>query len=131
VRDGYELGGGRSGPGEQAGAAGLASRPTQAQCGATTDADGDKLVTFREVCFYGTDPNNANTDGDACRDGREVASINGNTAVDVIDLQQIASEAGAYTLPGSPVKVNFDITKDGNINVVDLQQSAAQNGSCP
>jgi len=106
------------------------SRPTNAQCGVSTDVDGDRLVAFREVCFYNTDPNNVNTDGDACNDGREVASINGDTAVNVIDQQQIASEVGVYTLPGSPVKVNFDITKDGNINIGDLQLVAALFGPC-
>jgi hypothetical protein len=114
-----------------AGEAGLASRPSQAQCGATTDADGDKVLAFREVCFYNTDPSNANTDGDACNDGREVASINANNAVDVIDLQQIASEAGTYMLPGSVVKVDFDITKNGTIDVIDLQQAAGLAGACP
>jgi hypothetical protein len=48
----------------------VASRPTNAQCGSNTDADGDKLLAFREVCFYNTDPNVLNTDGDACNDGR-------------------------------------------------------------
>ncbi len=114
-----------------AGAAGLASKPTNAQCGANTDVDGDKLLAFREVCFYNTDPATANTDGDACNDGREVASINADNQVNVIDLQQIASGIGVYAFPGSAVKVNFDITRDGSINVIDLQQAAAQLGSCP
>ncbi len=114
-----------------AGAAGLASRPTNAQCGPSTDADGDRLVTFREVCFYNTDPASTNSDGDACNDGREVGSINGDIFVNVVDLQQIATEMGVYALPGSVVKVNFDITRDGNINVPDLQQAAAQMGLCP
>jgi hypothetical protein len=45
--------------------------------------------------------------------------------VNVIDLQQIAAEAGAYAPPGTPVKNNFDITKNGAIDVIDLQQVAA------
>ncbi len=106
------------------------SRPTQAQCGATTDADGDKLLEFREVCFYGTDPAVANTDGDVCGDGREVASIDGDTNVNVLDLQQIATAQGTYVRPGTPVQVNFDITRDGQINVADLQQSAVSMGNC-
>lgn len=114
-----------------AGFAGFSSRPTNAQCGPSTDADGDKLVAFREICFYGTDPVSVNTDGDACNDGREVASINANTQVNVVDLQQIASEFGVYSVPPTVVEVNYDITRDGNINVTDLQQTAAQFGSCP
>jgi hypothetical protein len=110
---------------------GTANEPTQAQCGATTDADNDKILAFREVCYYGTDPNNANSDGDTRNDGCEAASINGDLSVNVIDLQQIASEVGAYPPPGTPVKNNFDITKNGAIDVIDLQQVAAADGVCP
>lgn len=106
------------------------SRPSSAQCGAATDIDGDRLVEFREICLYGTDPANANTDGDGCSDGKEVASVNANSAVDVIDLFLVASEVGQYTRPGSPLQVTFDITRDGVINVIDLQQTAAQIGAC-
>jgi hypothetical protein len=109
----------------------LASKPTNAQCGASVDADGDGILAFREFCFYNTDPNAVNTDGDACNDGREMASVNASNAVDVIDLQQVASEAGPYALPGSPVKVDFDVTKNGVIDVIDLQQVAARAGPCP
>jgi syndecan 4 len=109
----------------------VTSKPTLAACGVTTDADGDGLSTQREFCFYNTDPTNANTDGDACRDGREVASINTNNSVDVLDLAAIAAEAGSYTLPGSPVKADFDATKNGSIDVLDLAFVAARAGSCP
>lgn len=108
----------------------VASKPTMAQCGATTDADGDGLLTFREVCFYGTNPAAANSDGDARADGCEVASINASDVVNIVDLQQIASETGAYALPGTPVKVDFDITRNGAIDVIDLQQAAARIAVC-
>jgi hypothetical protein len=107
------------------------SKPTNAQCGASADPDGDGVLTFREICFYNTDPNNPNTDGDACNDGREIASINANNSVDVIDLGAIAAQAGPYTLPGSPVKVDFDSNKNGVIDVLDLQFVAARAGNCP
>ncbi len=116
----------------------VTSKPTQVQCNTVagspvnTDADADGVLAFREACFYNTDPNNANTDGDACNDGREVGSINANSAVDVIDLQQVASEAsGSYSLPGSNVKVAYDMTKNASIDVLDLQFVAARVGSCP
>jgi hypothetical protein len=105
--------------------------PTNAQCGPSTDADGDGILGYREVCFYNTDPLNSNTDGDACSDGKEVASVNGNQSVDVIDLQQVASEAGSYSFPGSFVKVDFDVTKNGSIDVIDLAFVAAHAGPCP
>lgn len=107
------------------------SRPLDSQCGPNTDADGDGLLAFREVCFYDTDPLVANSDGDSCNDGREVASVNAANGVDVIDLQQVASEFGPYAPPGSPVKVNYDITRNLSIDVIDLQRVAALIGSCP
>ncbi len=118
----------------------MASKPTNAQCNTlagnpvSTDADADGLLAFREVCFYNTDPANGNTDGDACRDGREVASVNANNSVDVIDLLAIAQEAGPYAPPGSPVKVDFDATKNGSIDVLDLAfvaSLAGGGGACP
>jgi hypothetical protein len=109
----------------------LMSKPLEASCAAAGDTDGDGVTDRREICYYNTDPNNVNTDGDTCNDGREVASINGDTQVNVLDLQQVASESGPYTLPGSPVEVNFDVTKNGTIDVLDLQQVAARGGACP
>jgi hypothetical protein len=106
------------------------SAPTSAACGSSADADGDGVLNFREFCYYGTDPLSANTDFDTCGDRREIASINGDQRVDVIDLQQIASEQGAYVTPGSAVKVNFDITKNGTIDFIDLQLTAAAAGNC-
>jgi hypothetical protein len=106
-------------------------RPALASCGAAGDADGDGILTQREFCFFGTDPTLTNSDGDVCSDGREVASINGDTVVNVIDLGQIAGEAGVYVLPGSTVKRNYDMTKDGAINVIDLSFAAGRSGACP
>jgi hypothetical protein len=108
-----------------------AEHPTNAQCGPSTDADGDGILAFRELCFYGTNPNNINSDGDACNDGREMASQNGPGAVDVLDLLIIASASGSYDPPGEPVQVNADLTKNYNIDVLDLQSAAARSGPCP
>jgi polyhydroxybutyrate depolymerase len=105
-----------------------ASFPSAAQCGATTDPDGDGVATFREYCYFNTDPNNANTDGDACDDGKEIASINADLAVNVIDLSQVAGAFGPA--PGPPYIVQFDVNKDGAINVLDLSFVAGQFGNC-
>jgi hypothetical protein len=105
-----------------------ASFPSAAACGATTDADGDGVAAFREYCYYNTDPNNANTDGDACDDGKEIASINADLAVNVIDLSQIA---GAFGPASGPLYlVQFDVNKDGAINVLDLSFVAGRFGVC-
>jgi hypothetical protein len=90
------------------------------------------MLDFREVCFYNTNPTAVNTDGDACADQREFNSVNLSHAVNVLDLQAVSAEAnGAYTLPGSAVKVDFDVTKNGYIDVIDLGIIAAAEAPCP
>ncbi len=121
--------------------------PTMAQCIAATssgDEDGDGVPSWREYCYYNTDPNNPNTDGDTrtngqpLNDGCEIYSINADQVVNIIDLQQIALEIGHHGPPPPDypnnatyrLKVNFDVTKDGTINVVDLQQAARAIAIC-
>ena len=41
--------------------------------GLTDDADGDELSLFDELCRYGTDPSNPDSDGDGLDDGDEIA----------------------------------------------------------
>jgi alpha-tubulin suppressor-like RCC1 family protein len=108
-----------------------ADEPTIAECGGTSDADGDGLPAFRETCYYGTDPANANSDGDGCGDRREAMSVNADQSVNVIDLSQVAGEFGTYSAGASIVRYTFDVTKDGSINVIDLSQVAAAIGPCP
>ena len=105
-----------------------ASFPSAAQCGSTTDVDGDGVHAFREVCYYNTDPTVANTDGDLCNDGKEVASVNVDATVNVLDLSALATSFGAS--PGPPYIVQFDVTKDGVINVLDLSFVAGRFGPC-
>lgn len=93
------------------------------------DSDDDKLLDGIEFRHYNTNPANVNTDGDACRDNREVMSVNAAQAVDVIDLQQIASAAGSF-LSANYIKA-FDVNKSRGIDVIDLQQAAASSGACP
>ncbi len=84
-------------------------------------------MAFRESCYYGSDPNDSNSDGD----GREMASINNDSSVNVVDQQQVAQSYGVYPFGAEAYKYDFDITKDGAINVVDLQQLTIQLGACP
>lgn len=109
----------------------ISLKPLFSACGSITDPDNDGIITAREFCYYGTDPNNDNSDAqhdniaaDTCKDGQEVANINGDFLVSAIDLSQMAQTFGTYTLPGDAVHVDFDITKDGNINATDLSQVA-------
>jgi hypothetical protein len=83
---------------------------------------------FRETCYYGTSPLAIDSDGDGCPDGKEIASVNADAIVNVIDLQQIAQSAGPAVDPD--YVVNFDVTKNGAIDVIDLHQTAVQSGAC-
>jgi hypothetical protein len=105
--------------------------PNPAACAVSGDADGDGLLDSRELCFYNSNGSIVNTDGDTRNDGCEVYSVNGDQSVNVLDLQQIASEAGAYSAPGTVVQRNYDVTKNGTIDVIDLQQTAAADAICP
>jgi hypothetical protein len=95
------------------------------------DSDDDGVLDGQEFRYYHTNLANADTDGDGCSDAREIASINGDRRVDVIDLQQVATAFGPYALPGQPDHVAFDVVKNGDINVIDLQFVAARGGACP
>jgi len=121
---------------------GTANEPSIAQCIAATSTgtpDSDAVIGWREYCYYNTSHTTLNTDGDTktngaqLNDGCEIYSINGDQVVNVVDLQQIAIEFAAYGPPPPDypnnatyrLKVNLDVTKDGAINVADLQQTAA------
>ena len=63
-------------------------------------------------------------------DGAEVASVNADNAVNVIDLQIVAGSLSTFT--GDALYVlDFDVTEDGAINVIDLQLVARRLDSCP
>ncbi len=96
---------------------------------ASIDSDVDGLLDVNEFRHYGTNLQNINTDGDLCNDSREVASINADNAVNVVDIQQMASVQFNASNPG--YIANFDYNKNGSINVADLQQAAARQGNCP
>ena len=106
------------------------SKPNLMDCGAANDPDGDGVLTFREVCFYNTNPSASDTDGDGCPDGKEVGSVNPDHAVNAIDLSQVAQHfAPNSTAPA--YHANFDLTKDdGRIDSLDLGRVAQQYGPC-
>ena len=104
-----------------------ASTPTLTSCGASTDADGDGLIDRAEVCFYNSNPNNTNSDGDNCGDGREVASLNADLVVSSGDQGMLAAEL----LRPPPKHVNFDLNKDGVISSGDQGIMANRFGACP
>jgi hypothetical protein len=107
-----------------------ASKPVLTACAAAGDADADGLTDRVEICHYNSDPNNNNTDGDVCRDGKEAASLNNDNAVNSGDQLILSSHLGA-TAGGPTYVVDFDITKDGGINSGDQLTMAGRLGNCP
>jgi hypothetical protein len=93
-----------------------------------SDTDGDKMLDGLEYKHYNTSLTFSNTDADLCTDAKEAASVDGNTQVNVIDMLAVAQSAGNSTSPN--YVVHFDFTKNGSIDVIDLQAVAQQNGSC-
>ena len=112
-----------------------ASKPTPAQCAVQvgvsqgTDTDGDRVRDGVEFCGYNSNRLNMNTDGDACADGKEVASINGDFAVNSIDQLLLAQEI-IRVLGGNPPVANIDMNKDGNTNSADQLFLAQSFGLC-
>ena len=108
-----------------------ASLPSLAACGATNDADNDGIRAYREFCYYNTNPNMPDTDLDGENDGCEVMSFNDDAVVNVIDFRETARHFGLpYGAPGPTYLVNFDVTKDGAVNVIDLQQVLGRFAQC-
>ncbi len=112
----------------------FASKPAITACGATTDVDGDKLSERIEVCFYGTDPGNSDSDGDkgfdGAKDGCEAASLNGDRVVNVADMGMLASAIGNVMFR----VVSVDVNKDGAWNPADqglVASFISPAGQCP
>jgi hypothetical protein len=112
-----------------------ASKPaTLTLCGATTDADGDKIADRTEFCFYGTNINSNDTDNDrttdGARDGCEIASLNGDRVVSSGDQGMLAAGISG----SQPYTVNVDINKDGILNSGDqglMASFISPPGQCP
>jgi hypothetical protein len=95
---------------------------------AKKDTDGDTIADGVEFMFYGTNPNATNSDGDACSDVKEVASVNGDSIVSASDIGLIAGAFGPNTSPN--YVLDFDVNKDGVITAGDVGFAAAQFGAC-
>jgi streptogramin lyase len=92
------------------------------------DTDGDRIPDGIEVKGYGSNPLVRNSDGDACSDAYEAASINGDTSVNSMDILIVAVSYGSA---GSAKYVPaFDTNRDGQINSGDLGLTASIFGPC-
>jgi hypothetical protein len=108
--------------------ANAASKPGPATCGVTADFDGDGLPAGREYCYYGTSDQEANSDGDSRDDACEIASVNADKSVNVLDLQAVAGHFPTMAFGYHP---NMDMNKDAVVNVLDLQFVAMRMTTCP
>ena len=102
------------------------SVPPFASCASTADNDGDRVSDLREFCYYNTSTSSSDSDNDGCTDAAELASINGDTKVNSLDLTQVAQNfaLSTYAIPAAPHTVQFDINRDRKINAIDLSQIA-------
>src|SRR5206468_7458933 len=101
--------------------------PTVANA-AQADTDGDRLGDTCETGLYGTDPNNADTDADQCRDGVEVLTmqfspgqggsrnplnhwdfydVNATGKIDAVDIALVRSKFTGGS-PTPPSSMNYD-----------------------
>ena len=108
------------------------SKPSLTQCGAVSDGDGDGILAAREVCFFNSSDGSVNSDSlgpytDPWTDGCEVASVNADTVVNVLDLQAVA---GHFPTGTFGYHENMDMNKDAVVNVLDLQFVASRAMAC-
>ena len=87
------------------------------------------MVDGVELMRYNSNPLIADSDGDGCSDGREIASINLDRAVNVIDLLMVAISYGPASHPNYVPA--FDYNGDRTINSLDLAFVAPKYGTCP
>jgi hypothetical protein len=118
-----------------------ASKPAIASCGPTGDADSDRIADRVEVCNYGSNPADNDTDNDLdgfpttgfTKDGCEAASLNNDRVVNSGDQLLMVNEIIREPTPSLRI-VSFDINKDGNVNSGDqltLALFITPAGQCP
>jgi hypothetical protein len=89
------------------------------------DTDDDGITDGVEFRGYGTSAVSPDSDGDGCGDDVEIASIDGNRVVNVIDLQLIASAIQSQSRPVP------DIDKSRVVTAIDLQIAASNFAPSP
>jgi CSLREA domain-containing protein len=104
------------------------TKPDISLCGPSGDTDGDRLSDRVESCFYNSNPNSVDSDGDqgldGGKDGCEAASVNNDRVVNAGDQLLLGQELsrslnGAYFSVGIGPLASMDINKDGIINAGD------------
>jgi len=88
--------------------------------GPVTDSDGDGISDDVEAQGWGTDPYLRDSDGDACEDWIEIASVNADKQGNILDVLWVAKMAFGITPPHPAL----DLNKDGVVNILDIQIEA-------
>jgi len=89
------------------------------------DTDADGITDAIEFKGYGTSPIAPDSDYDQCPDDKEIASLDGNTTVNSIDLFIVAQYFGSTS------RFVPDVNRDGNVSSGDLGLVASRYGSSP
>jgi hypothetical protein len=79
----------------------------------TTDADGDRVPDNWEMRGYGGNPGSTDSDGDACHDLVETASIDNNKTVSDPDRLAVARRALGIWSADDAQDYALDISKNG------------------
>ncbi len=95
----------------------------------SVDSDGDGIRDGIEFRFYNTTMTSTNTDGDACGDAREIASIDAGNGVSAGDQLLLVLEI--MRIPPPAKLRNFDLNKDGAVNAGDQLFMVQFFGMCP
>ncbi len=89
------------------------SKPSNAVCGGSTDADNDGLPAYLEVCKYGTLDTSLDRDSDGKKDCTEAADVDGNSVVnfpgDTTNVSKAANNIIGKTM-------DFDLDGNGVVN---------------
>jgi hypothetical protein len=98
------------------------------------DSDGDGINDGLEVKGWGTSPSLKDTDGDGCADNVEIADVNGDGVVGLMDVLIVAERAARIKDddfdrdPPWNFSPAFDLTKDGRIDLLDVALVAVNLG---
>ena len=79
-------------------------------------SDGDGISDGIEYKGYSSNLLSTNGDGDTCTDGREIASVDANTTVNITDIGIVVNSFGA----NGANRHNIDLTKNGTIDILDI-----------
>jgi hypothetical protein len=85
----------------------------------TSDADGDRIPDDWEMRGYSGSGANTDSDGDGCHDLVEIASVDGNRTVGIVDNLAVARASLGIWPPEPDQDYVLDIDKNGTVGIAD------------